>query len=55
LPCAKSAIAAADLHEDEIVDVHEDGGVLWIARSSRIDIDEMIEAIDPATIHAEVN
>jgi antitoxin component of MazEF toxin-antitoxin module len=35
--------------------VREDGGVLRIARSSRIDIDEMIESIDPTTIHAEVN
>jgi antitoxin MazE len=51
----KSAIDAAGLREGDVVDVREDGGVLRIARSSRIDIDEMIESIDPTTIHAEVN
>jgi len=51
----KSAIEAAGLREGDVVDVQEDGGILRIARSSRIDIDEMIESIDPATIHAEVN
>jgi antitoxin MazE len=51
----KSAIDAAGLHEGDVVDVQEDGGVLRIARTRRIDIDEMIESLDPATIHAEVN
>jgi antitoxin component of MazEF toxin-antitoxin module len=49
----KGAAEALGLREGDTVTIAEENGTLRIARSGRIDIERLIDAITPATLHRD--